>query len=92
MQFPTRVPVGFLIGACLALAAAPVTYKTWRHFQSPLESFYLGTYLKASVMPSRTLLSGRPLLHRFYIVTVNGHDATPGTLAGNNGRSFWPIR
>jgi hypothetical protein len=80
MQFPTRVPVGFIIGACLALAAAPLTYKTWRHFQSPLESFYLGTYLKASVMPSRTLLSGRPLLHRFYIVTVNGHDATSGTL------------
>src|SRR5579863_5669160 len=80
MQFPTRVPVGLVIGACLTLAAAPVTYKTWRHFQSPLESFYLGTYLKASVMPGKTLLSGRPLLHRFYIVTVNGHDATPGTL------------
>jgi len=80
MQFPTRIPVGFLIGACLTLAAAPVTYKFWQHFQSPLESFYLGTYLKASVMPSRALLSGRPLLHRFYIVTVNGHDATPGTL------------
>lgn len=80
MRFPTRIPVGFIIGACLTLAAAPLTYKTWRHFQSPLESFYLGTYLKASVMPSRTLLSGRPLLHRFYIVTVNGHDATPGTL------------
>lgn len=90
MQFPTRVPVGFLVGACLTLAAAPVTYKTWRHFQSPLESFYLGTYLKASVMPSRTLLSGRPLLHRFYIVTINGHDATPATLlstmAGLSGR------
>jgi len=90
MQFPTRVPVGFLIGACLAVAAAPLTYKTWRHFQSPLESFYLGTYLKASVMPSRTLLSGRPRLHRFYVVTVNGHDATPGTLpatmAGLSGR------
>lgn len=90
MQFPTRVPVGFLIGACLTLAAAPVTYKVCRHFQSPLESFYLGTYLKASVMPSRTLLSGRPLLHRFYIVTVNGHDATPATLpstmAGLSGR------
>ena len=80
MQFPTRVPVGFILGACLAVAAAPLTYKTWRHFQTPLESFYLGAYLKASVMPSRTLLSGRPLLHRFYIVTVNGHDATPGTL------------
>src|SRR6185437_10972770 len=78
--FPTRVPVGFLIGACLTLAAAPATYKFWRHFESPLESFYLGTYLKASVMPSRTLLSERPLLHRFYVVTVNGHDATPGTL------------
>ena len=90
MQFPTRIPVGFLIGVCLTLAAAPVTYKLWRHFESPLESFYLGTYLKASVMPSKTLLSGRPLLHRFYIVTVNGHDATPATLpaamAGLSGR------
>jgi hypothetical protein len=80
MQFPTRVPIGFIVGAILTVAAAPLTYKSWRHFQSPLESFYLGTYLKASVMPSRTLLSGRPLLHRFYIVTVNGHDATSGTL------------
>lgn len=90
MQFPTRVPIGFIVGACLALAAAPLSYKTWRHFQSPLESFYLSTYLKASVMPSRTLLSGRPVLHRFYIVTVDGHDATPGTLpptmAGLSGR------
>ena len=90
MQFPTRVPIGFLIGSCLTLAATPVTYKSWRHFQAPLESFYLGTYLKASVMPSRTLLSGRPLLHRFYIVTVNGRDATPATLpatmAGLSGR------
>ena len=90
MQFPTRVPVGFIIGACLTLAAAPLTYKTWRHFQSPLESFYLGTYLKASALPSKALLSGRPLLHRFYIVTVNGHDATPATLprtmAGLSGR------
>ena len=90
MQFPTRVPVAFIVGACLALAAIPVTYNTWRHFQSPLESFYLGTYLKASFMPSKTLLSGRPLLHRFYIVTANGHDATPGTLpatmAGLSGR------
>lgn len=90
MRFPTRIPVGFIIGACLTLAAALLTYKTWRHFQSPLESFYLGTYLEASIMPSRTLLSGRPLLHRFYIVTVDGHDATPGTLpatmAGFSGR------
>lgn len=90
MQFPTRVPVGFMLAACLVLAAAPLSYKTWRHFQSPLESFYLGTYLKASVMPSNALLSRRPLLHRFYIVTVDGHDATPGTLpatiAGLSGR------
>jgi hypothetical protein len=90
MQFPTRLPVGFLIGACLAMAAAPITYETWRHFQSPLESFYLGTYLKASVMPSKTLLSGRPMIHRFYIVTANGHDATPATLpatiSGLSGR------
>lgn len=90
MQFPTRVPVGFIVGACLAMFAAPVTYKAWRHFQSPLEVFYLGTYLKASVMPSQALLSRRPLLHRFYIVTVNRHDATPGTLpptsAGLSGR------
>ena len=90
MQFPTRIPIGFLIVACMTLAAAPLSYKTWRTFQSPLESFYLGTYLKSSVTPSRTLLSGRPLLHRFYIVTVNGYDATPGTLpstmAGLSGR------
>ena len=90
MQFPTRVPVAFIVGACFAVAAAPLTFKTWQHFQSPLESFYLGTYLKASVMPSRTLLSGRPLLHRFYVVTINGHDATPATLpptmAGLSGR------
>jgi|SRR5581483_4040008 len=90
MQFPTRIPVGFLLGACLTLAAAPLTYRAWRHFQSPLESFYVGTYLKASVLPSKTLLSRRPVLHRFYIVTVNGHDATPATLpstiAGLSGR------
>ena len=90
MQFPTRVPVGFLVGACLALTAAPLTYKMWRQLQSPLESFYLGTYLKATLTPSNALLSRRPLLHRFYVVTVNGHDATPGTLpptmAGLSGR------
>ena len=77
--FPSRVPIGIVLACALSVALAPAVYKLWLHFQGPLEVFYLGSYAKANVLPNHSLL-GRPLTHRFYVVTVNGQDATPATL------------
>ncbi len=88
--FPTRIPIGAILGTLSALATAPLIYAIWRHSFSALESFYLGTYVKASCLPSRTLLTNRPMLHKFWVVTVNGHYATPAimppTMQGVSGK------
>ena len=78
--FPSRVPIGVILGAVSALAAAPAIFGVWHHRQSPLEAFYLPSYAKAHVQLSRGLLTGKPIPHSFYLVTVNGTYAVPETM------------
>jgi hypothetical protein len=78
--FPSRLPIGLILGCCLTLAIAPLTYSIWRHSQSTLESFYLGEYAKANFSLSKTLLSNRPITQQYYIVTIDGNYATPDTI------------
>ena len=78
--FPTRLPAGLLLGGLCALAAAPAVFAVWHRSQSPLESFYLPSYAKAHVQLSRGLLTGKPIPHSFYLVTVNGTYAVPETM------------
>src|SRR5206468_8315822 len=40
----------------------------------------ISAYLEASMLPSRTLLTKRPMPHTFWVVTVNGKYATEATL------------
>jgi len=78
--FPSRIPIGVILGAVFALAAAPAIFGVWHHRQSPLESFYLPSYAKAYVQPSHGLITGKPIPHSFYLVTVNGAYAVPETM------------
>src|SRR5664279_4457 len=78
--FPSRIPIGVILGAVFALAAAPAILGVWHHRQSPLESFYLPSYAKAYVQPSHGLLTGKLIPHSFYLVTVNGTYAVPETM------------
>ena len=78
--FPSRIPFGIILGVLVTLALAPVTFFLWHSRESPLETFYLWSYVKASVTPAHTPLTGRVIANSYYLVTVNDVYATPETL------------
>ncbi len=91
-NFPSRAPIGLILALMCALVAGAATFTLWRHTQGPLESFYLRSYFKASVMPSHRLMNKQRLTHRYYVLTVNGHFATednfPSIMQGVSGRNL----
>ena len=44
-NFPTRAPIGMLLGAVLGLLSVVPTFAIWHHEQPPLERFYFPQYL-----------------------------------------------
>jgi hypothetical protein len=78
--FPSRIPYGTVLGVLATLALAPVTVLMWHSRLSALPSFYLESYVKASLTPAHTLLTGHVITNQYYFVTVNNLYATPETL------------
>src|ERR1700756_3888706 len=43
-NFPTRAPVGMILGSVLGLLSFVPVFGLWHHFQPPLERFYFPQY------------------------------------------------
>jgi len=48
-NFPTRAPVGMLLGTVLGLFSVIPIFAVWHHFQPPLERFYWPQYLGSTL-------------------------------------------
>lgn len=83
--FPSRALSG-LVTLGLAAASGCATYAVWHSALAPIQSYYLGTYLKAEYIPGFPFINHTPVLKSFPVLTVRGKDATlantPGELDG----------
>ncbi len=76
-NFPTRAPLGFLLGIVLgALSIVPIL-ALWQHFEPPLERFYFAEYLTSElaqtpVGPVISFLIHRGKARRYYMLLQNG--------------------
>jgi hypothetical protein len=57
--FPTRAPVGMLVGAVLGLLSIVPVFAIWHHYQPSLERFYLPQYIGSTLgqTPIGTVIS-----------------------------------
>jgi hypothetical protein len=78
--FPSRIPYVTILGVLATLALAPSVFLPWHSHQPTLETFYLGSYCKASLTPAHTPLTGHTITNKYWLVTVNYVYATPETL------------
>ena len=48
-NFPTRAPVGLLLGAVLGIVSIVAVFAVWHRYQPPLERFYLPQYIGSTL-------------------------------------------
>jgi hypothetical protein len=82
--FPTRAPVGILLGGVLGLLSVVPVFAIWHQYQPPLERFYFPQYLGSTLAqtPIGTLAS---LFHsrrntRTYFVLMQGGKPVTSTV------------
>jgi hypothetical protein len=80
-NFPTRAPVGMLLGTTCGLFSIVPIFVVWHHFQPPLERFYLPQYLGSTLAqtPVGTVLSflhSRQKTRTYFVLLQNGRPVT----------------
>jgi hypothetical protein len=80
-NFPTRAPLGMLLGCFFGLFSVGPIFAVWHHFQSPLERVYLPQYLGSTLaqMPVGTVLSffhSRQKARTYFVLLQNGRPVT----------------
>jgi hypothetical protein len=75
-NFPTRAPVGMLLGAVLGLVSFIPVFAIWHHYRPPLERFYFPQYIGSTLAqtPIGTVISffGPRRNTRTYFVLMQG--------------------
>jgi hypothetical protein len=80
-NFPTRPPVGMLVGAVLGFFSVVPIFAIWRHYQPPLERFYLSQYAGTTLAqtPVGTVLSffhSRRHTRIYFVLMQDGRPVT----------------
>ena len=80
-NFPTRAPVGMLLGGILGLFSIVPVFVVWQHLRPPLERFYLSQYLGSMLAqtPVGTVLSffqSSQRTKRYFVLLQNGRPVT----------------
>jgi hypothetical protein len=79
-NFPTRAPVGMLLGAVLGFLSIVPIYAVWHRSQPPLERFYFPQYIGSTLAqtPVGTVISFFQSSHktRTYFVLMSGSKPT----------------
>jgi hypothetical protein len=76
-DFPSRAPIGLILGAVLGVLSVIGTFAVWRKQLSPLESFYIKKYLT----PAPPSFNGKFRVKQYRVITVDGQIATAQTIA-----------
>jgi hypothetical protein len=82
-NFPTRAPVGMLLGAVLGFFSIVPVFAAWRHYRPPLERFYLPQYIGSTLAqtPVGTIVSffrSRKNTRTCFVVMQDGKPVTAG--------------
>jgi hypothetical protein len=80
-NFPTRAPVGMLLGCFFGLFSVVPIFAVWHRFEPPLERFYLPQYLGSTLAqtPVGTVVSffhSRQKRRLYFVLLQNGRPVT----------------
>jgi hypothetical protein len=80
-NFPTRAPVGMLLGAVLGLVSFIPVFAIWHHYQPPLERFYFPQYIGSTLAqtPIGTVISffgSRRNTRTYFVLMQAGRPVT----------------
>jgi hypothetical protein len=80
-NFPTRAPVGMILGVVLGLFSFVPISIVWHRYQPPLERFYFPQYIGSTLAqtPIGTAISffnGRRTTRTYFVLMQNGRPAT----------------
>jgi hypothetical protein len=80
-NFPTRAPVGLLLGAVLGLVSIVPVFAVWHHYQPPFERFYFPQYIGSALAqtPIGTLTSffhSRRNTRTYFVLMQGGRPVT----------------
>jgi hypothetical protein len=80
-NFPTRAPVGMLLGALLGLLSIIPVFAVWHHWQPPLNRFYLPQYIGSTLAetPVGTVISffnSRRNTRTYFVLMQSGKPVT----------------
>ena len=80
-NFPTRAPLGMLLGGLLAFLSMVPIYAVWHHLQPPLERFYFPQYIGSTLAqtPVGTVISfftSRRNTRTYLVLMQGGKPAT----------------
>jgi hypothetical protein len=83
-NFPTRAPVGMLLGTVLGLFSVIPIFAVWHHFQPPLERFYLPQYLGSTLAQTPfgmvvSFFHSRRKTRTYFVLLQNGRPVN-GTI------------
>jgi hypothetical protein len=80
-NFPTRAPVGMLLGCFFGLSSVGPIFAVWHRFEPPLERFYWPQYLGSTLAqtPVGTLVSffhSRQKTRTYFVLLQSGRPVT----------------
>src|SRR5690349_1293455 len=80
-NFPTRAPVGLLLGAVLGLVSIVPVFAIWHHYQPPLERFYFPQYIGSTLAqtPIGAVISffhSRHNTRKYFVLMQGGRPVT----------------
>jgi len=92
-NFPTRAPVGMLLGVVLGLLSVVPVFVVWHRLQSPLERFYfpqlIGSTLSQTPLGTVTsLFHGRRTTRTYFVLMQGNRPLTEGALLDPTRRTF----
>lgn len=80
-SFPTRAPVGMLLGSVLGVLSMVPIGVVCRHYQPPLERFYFPQYLGSTLAQTpigtvTALFNGQRFTRTYFVLMQNGTPLT----------------
>ena len=80
-NFPTRAPVGMLLGAVFGFLSVIPIAAIYHHYQPPLERFYFPQYLGSTLAQTpigtvTSLFNGRRTTRTYFVLMQNGRPLT----------------
>lgn len=80
-NFPTRVPVGLILGVVLGFVSIVPVFAIWHRYQPPLERFYFPQYIgstlaQTSIGTVTSLFHGQRITRTYFVLMQSGRPVT----------------